>query len=91
MPEILTVTEVARKFADYINRVAYRGENFVLTRGNRPIAELRPVPAGRKLSELPTLFAALPHLSPDDAAVFAEDIETAREELAREDEDPWER
>ena len=43
----LTVTEVARHFAEYLNRVASRGECFVLMRGNKPIAELRPV-AGRE-------------------------------------------
>ena len=34
-----SVTEVARHFADYINRVVYRGERFVLMRGNKPVAE----------------------------------------------------
>ena len=63
MSQTLTVTEVARHFAEYINRVAYRGECFVLVRGNKPIAELRPVPAGKRLTDLPTLFATLPHLS----------------------------
>ena len=46
MSQTLTVTEVARHFAEYINRVAYRGECFVLVRGNKPIAELRPVAGG---------------------------------------------
>ena len=91
MSQVLSVTEIARKFAEYINRVAYRGEHFILTRGNKPIAELRPVPIGRKLSELPGLFASLPHLSPDDVDAFAHDVEDARETLDPEDDDPWER
>jgi antitoxin (DNA-binding transcriptional repressor) of toxin-antitoxin stability system len=45
MYETRSVTEVARHFADYINRVVYRGERFVLMRGNRPVAELGPLPA----------------------------------------------
>ena len=49
-----SVTDVARNFADHINRVTFRGEHFLLVRGCKPVAELRPVPAGRKLSELPT-------------------------------------
>ena len=91
MSQVLSVTEIARKFAEYINRVAYRGEHFILTRGNKPIAELRPVPIGRKLSELPGLFASLPHLSPDDVDAFAHDVEDSRETLDPEDDDPWER
>ena len=91
MPQTLTVTEVARHFAEYINRVSYRGECFVLVRGNKPVAELRPLPAGKKLAELPSLLASLPHLSPTEATQLADDLATAREELARvEVRDPWE-
>ncbi len=85
-----SVTEVARNFADYINRVAFRGERFTLMRGNKPVAELRPVPSGRRLGELPELLASLPRLSPDDASAFEEDIEAARSELSEQPlSDPW--
>jgi antitoxin (DNA-binding transcriptional repressor) of toxin-antitoxin stability system len=60
MSQTLSVTEVARHFAEYINRVAYRGECFVLMRGNKPIAELRPLPVGKRLAELPAVLASLP-------------------------------
>jgi antitoxin (DNA-binding transcriptional repressor) of toxin-antitoxin stability system len=90
MSQTLTVTEVARHFAEYINRVAYRGECFVLVRGNKPMAELRPLPAGKKLAELPALFASLPHLSVTEAGQLADDLTAAREALARaEVHDPW--
>ena len=83
MSQTLSVTEVARHFAEYINRVAYRGECFVLMRGNKPIAELRPLPTGKRLAELPTLLVSLPHLSETEAAQFAADLTAAREALAR--------
>ena len=90
MSQTLTVTEVARHFAEYINRVAYRSECFVLMRGNKPIAELRPVPAGKRLVDLLALCASLPHLSPTEAAQLADDLTAARETLARaEVHDPW--
>ena len=90
MPQTLSVTEIARHFAEYINRVAYRGERFVLVRGNKPIAELRPLPVGKRLAELPALLASLPHLSATEAAQFAADLTAAREALARvEVHDPW--
>ena len=90
MSETLTVTEVVRHFAEYLNRVAYRGESFVLMRGNKPIAELRPLPTGKRLAELPGLFAALPRLSAAEAGQFADDLDASREELARtEASDPW--
>ncbi len=77
----LTVTEMARNFSEYINRVAYRGERFLLTRGNRVVAEIRPVPEVRKLSELPGLLDALPRLGHEDAEAFARDWAASREEL----------
>ncbi len=87
----LTVTEVARHFAEYVNRVAYRKESFVLIRGNKPVAELRPVLLGGRLAELPALLASLPKLSADDVDSFASDIDAAREELAHlEVRDQWE-
>jgi len=85
-----SVTEVARHFADYINRVAFRGERFVLTRGNKPVAELGPVPQGTRLGDLPELLAVLPPLSEADAESFERDLTSAREELARTKvRDPW--
>jgi antitoxin (DNA-binding transcriptional repressor) of toxin-antitoxin stability system len=86
----LSVTEVARHFAEYVNRVAYRGESFVLVRGNRPVAELRPLPSGKRLAELPALLASLPRLSESEAAQFAEDLAAAAASLTRmEVRDPW--
>jgi antitoxin (DNA-binding transcriptional repressor) of toxin-antitoxin stability system len=87
----VTVTEVSRNFADYINRVAFRRETFTLVRGKKPLAELRPLPAGRRLSDLPDLLASVPHLTEADAADFAADLTSARDELARtEVGDAWE-
>lgn len=84
------VTEVARNFAEYINRVAFRGERFILMRGNKPVAELCPVPTGTRLGDLPDLLASLPHLSEEDAAAFAEDLASAQAEIAEvPPKDPW--
>jgi antitoxin (DNA-binding transcriptional repressor) of toxin-antitoxin stability system len=91
MPRTLTVTEVARKFAEYINRVTYRGESFILTKGNRPVAEIRPLRQGVKGSELLEILRSGPHLDPMDVAQFAKDIDDAREELNKLGvRDPWE-
>ena len=86
----LTVTEVVRNFAEYVNRVVYRRESFVLLRGNRPVAELRPLPAGTRLGDLPGLVASLPRLSAAEVADLAADIESARADLGRREVvDPW--
>ena len=90
VPESLTATEVARRFADVLNRVAYRRESFVVVRGKRPIAELRPLPVGTRLADVPAVLAALPRLEPAEADAFAADLDAARAELASlEATDPW--
>jgi antitoxin (DNA-binding transcriptional repressor) of toxin-antitoxin stability system len=86
----LTVTEAVRHFSDYISRVAYRHETFVLCKGKKPVAELRPVPRGRRLGDLPAVVRSLPHLSRADADAFADDIEASRAAVAAADlRDPW--
>jgi antitoxin (DNA-binding transcriptional repressor) of toxin-antitoxin stability system len=90
MRRTLSVTDMARNFARYINRVAFRGERFVLTRGDQPVAELGPVPRGRHLGELRDLLASLPHLAEGDADAFAADILAGRAELdALRPQSPW--
>lgn len=85
-----SVTDVLRNFSDYINRVVYRREAFVLVRGGKPVAELSPVPSGTRLGDLPSLLDALPRLG-DEAQAFAADLDAARAELAAHPPgDPWE-
>lgn len=84
----VTVTQVARNFAEYVNRVAYRRESFTLLRGKKPLAELRPLPTGARLSELPGLLASLPRLTATEARDLAADLDAAREELG-EARDAW--
>ncbi len=71
---VLSVTEAVRHFSDYIARVAYRHETFILRKGYKSVAELRPLPSGRRLGDLPSIFRSVPHLPRDDASAFAEDV-----------------
>lgn len=85
-----SVTDVSRNFADYINRVAYRGERFVLFRGGKPVAELSPVATGTRLGDLSALLRSLPRLGEAEADALADDLDRARTELTEHPpEDPW--
>jgi len=85
----VTVTEVAKNFSDFVNRVAYRGEHFILLKGKRE-AEMSPVPKGRVLVELPEVLSKLPSLSRKEMEAFSEDLEKSRKQLANEKlRDPW--
>ena len=82
MSKRIFVSEAVRNFADYINRVAYRGERFTLVRGNKEVAELTPVVSGGRLRDLPDLLASLPRLSEVDARSLSDDLARARSELS---------
>jgi len=77
----LSVTELARNFSEYIDRVVFRGERYVITRANKPVAEIVPVPAGGRLGDLAGLLASLPRLSPEEAREFGSDVDDARDAL----------
>jgi len=86
----LTVTEAVRHFSDYINRVAYRNESFVLHKGKKAVAELYPVPSGRRLGDLPDILSSLPRLSDKETAAFAADLDAFRETTSKDElRDPW--
>ncbi len=90
MRRTLSVAEVARDFAEYLDRAADGGEHFVLMRGTEPVAELRPVLPSRRLEEFPDLLASLPHLSAEEATAFADDLAAARAEHNQvTPHDPW--
>ena len=77
----LSATEFARNLSEYLNRVLYRGESFVILRSNRPVGELRPIPAGTRMGDLPDILASLPHLSRREAEQMGREIEGYRSEL----------
>jgi prevent-host-death family protein len=81
MKGTISVTEAVRNFADFINRVAYRGEHFVLERGGRPVARLVPVPQAGRLGDLPEILANVPGLGQEGAEAFTRDMEDALDRL----------
>jgi prevent-host-death family protein len=81
MIRTVTVSEAARAFADLINRVRYRNESALLTKGGKPVAKLVPVESARTGAELARLWDALPHLSRSEAMAFDADLTAARREI----------
>lgn len=79
----ISATEASRRFSDLLDAIE-AGDTVTVTRGNRPIAEIRPAShrTGRDLR------AALTGESPPDER-FAEDIADAVASLTHEEADPW--
>ena len=79
----ITATEAARRFSDLLDAIE-QGESVTVTRGNKPIAELRPArrPTGRDLR------TALATITPPDERFEADVAETVAL-LTLERTDPW--
>lgn len=91
MSQNVSISDAARHIDEYVERVVARGERFVLLREGEAVAELGPVVRGKPLGELVEFFESLPHLTPEEADSFAEDLSRIRSEgalfpLPR---DPW--
>jgi antitoxin (DNA-binding transcriptional repressor) of toxin-antitoxin stability system len=70
----ISSTEAVRNFGDCLARIKHRNETLVITKGNKPVAELRPIteePRGT-VGDLLRIWIR----NPDDDA-FADDLERA--------------
>ncbi len=85
----INVTEISRKFSEYLNRVCYGGEHFTLIRGGKKVAEISPVPVNKTMNELPAILKSLPSLTNDEANHFNYDLKKAKESLVAEPRNPW--
>ena len=79
----MTATEASRRFSDLLDAIE-RGESVTVTRGNRPIAEIRP--ARRRTGK--DLREALAETVPPNER-FETDIAEATALLTSDRMDPW--
>jgi prevent-host-death family protein len=72
MATTISATDAARHLGDYLARIKHKGESFIVTRNEQPLAELTPISKVRtaKWGELRKALALLPH----DPS-FADDLE----------------
>ena len=84
-PTSISTTEAARHLGDFLARVKHKGEHFLLTKNDRPIAELLPATGSRRAAwgELVSAVSRLPR-----DPCFADDLEKVNEsDLSGEN--PW--
>ena len=72
MKIVISSTEAVRRFGDCLARIKYRGDSFVITRNDEPVAELMAAP-GRRRATWGELVEALERLPHDPT--FADDLE----------------
>jgi len=72
METVISSTEASRHLGDYLARIKYKGERFILTRNDQPLAQLSPV-AGSRTATWGAICEAMAGLPVDPG--FADDFE----------------
>jgi prevent-host-death family protein len=85
MVTTISSTEAARHLGDYLARVKHKGERFLLTKNDLPIAELAPA-SGMRRATWGELKEAVSRLPLDET--FADDLEKVNE-ADQTPENPW--
>jgi antitoxin (DNA-binding transcriptional repressor) of toxin-antitoxin stability system len=76
----ITATEAVRKFSEILNSIKYAGTDYMIIRGGKPIATIRPAenqPRQLTLGDLSEVVKSLPTIG-DEAARFNKDLKEAR-------------
>jgi len=83
----VSATEAVRAFSDLLNRIRYRGEEFVVERAGEPVCRMTPAVPAKTLSfrELASLLREIPQ--PD--ARYASDVRRAARSQGRPPRSPW--
>ena len=85
----VSATEAVRRFSDLLNRIRYRGEEFVVERAGEPVCHMTPAAPAKALTlrELAALLREIP--KPD--ASYASEVRKASRRQERAPRSPWER
>jgi antitoxin (DNA-binding transcriptional repressor) of toxin-antitoxin stability system len=83
----VTATEAVRTFSDLLNRIRYRGEEFVVERAGEPICRMSPA-APTTILTLRDLAALLREIPEPDAG-YATDVRRAARSQGRAPRSPW--
>jgi len=81
----VSAREAVRSFSDLLDRIRYRGEEFVVEQAGEAICNMTPVPKGLMLRALVSLLREVP--KPD--AGYASDVRRAARRQGRLQRSPW--
>ena len=77
----MTVSDAARNFSEFVNRVHSGGEGALLVKGGKPMVKVLPARRAKLGRELAAVWPKLPHLSSAEATAFGDDLAEARRKL----------
>jgi len=88
MERRITATQAVRSFSELLNRVKYRGEEFIVERGGEAICRISPITSsGTTLADLAGLLKSLPRMDEE----YLKAVEEAARQKREVPESPWER
>lgn len=76
MEKHITATQAVRDFSEVLNTIKFKGIHYIIERGGKPVASMKPIdykPESKKLRELKSLLNQLPKLD-EELDAFAADI-----------------
>jgi hypothetical protein len=91
-PKVIGATAAVRNLGELLARVRYRGESFLIRRGNTIVACLGPPPfAGASGRELAARWRARAALGVVEGKSFGRDVASGRRRLNQPPKSPWPR
>ncbi len=77
MKKHISATRAVRDFSEVLNTIKFKGAHYVIERGGKPIASMKPIDEKTEsmtLGDLKTLLKKLPKLD-EECEAFAADLE----------------
>lgn len=82
MEKRISATRAVRDFSEVLNTIKFKGAHYIIERGGKPVASMKPIGEktdSRALGELKALLKQLPRLD-EELDAFAADLEDIRKE-----------
>ena len=77
MKKRITATQAVRDFSEVLNTIKFKGVHYIIERGGKPVASMKPIDDTKDsmtLGDLKALLKKLPRLD-EECDVFASDLE----------------
>ena len=82
MEKRITATRAVRDFSEVLNTIKFKGVHYIIERGGKPVASMRPIDEKtdfKTLGEFKALLKKLPRLD-EELDAFAADLEDIRKD-----------
>jgi len=82
MEKRISATRAVRDFSEVLNTIKFKGIHYIIERGGKPVASMKPIDEKtdiKTLGELKALLKKLPRLD-EELNAFLEDIEDIRKD-----------